>query len=81
MQFCFVILTLLTVINVAAHIAYGLTPQPLLSATVASLHPETSPAETRRSHTQSPAKQTHTYKTGTAVWPVLQLEAGLWQNP
>lgn len=64
-------LIFLTVINVAARKAYGQTPQPQLSATVASRHPETSPTETRRSHTQSPAKQTHTYQNGTDIWPAL----------
>lgn len=49
-----------TVINVVEHIADELTPQPPLSATVASLHPETSPAATERSHTPSPA-HTNTY--------------------
>lgn len=45
-----------TVINVAAHTAGGLIPQPQLSTTVVSPHQGTSPAETKRSHTQSPAK-------------------------
>lgn len=46
----------LTVTNVVAHTAGGLIPQPQLSATVVSPHQETSPAETKKSHTQSPAK-------------------------
>lgn len=58
-RYCIKTELILTVINVAAHIVCGLIPRPQLSATEASPHPETSPAETRRSHTQSPAKQTH----------------------
>lgn len=56
MQLILYNLMFLTVTNAAAHIVYGLIPQPQLSATVASPHPETSPVETGRSHTQSPAK-------------------------
>ncbi len=50
----------LTAVNVAEHTVCAQTPPPQLSATAASLHPKTSPAETGRSHTPLPTTHTHT---------------------
>lgn len=51
---------LFTIVNVAAHTAYGLILQQRLGATEAFPRQETSPAKTGRSHIQSPVKQTQT---------------------